>query len=92
VLHVTQQADNGFLHKIVSSVYGHWQDKVFYVKVFFRMYNDMVVAQNLYLTSGMKVITHEHCSNLCETVYSGKSEMCRFLYETFLYGTLLSKL
>jgi len=55
------------------------------------MYNDVAVARNLYLTSGLKVITREHCSSLCEIVYSGKSEMCRFFYETFLYGTLLSK-
>jgi hypothetical protein len=52
----------------------------------------MAVARNLYLTSCLKVITHEHCSRLREIVYSGKSEMCRFFYETFLYGTLLSKL
>jgi len=56
------------------------------------MYNDVAVARNLYLISGLKVITHEHCSRLCEIVYSGKSEMCIFFNEMFLYGTLMRKL
>jgi len=56
------------------------------------MYNDVAVARNLCLTSGLKVMTHVHCSTLCETVYSGKSEMCTFFNELFLYGTLMRKL
>lgn len=72
-------------------------DKIKFINVFmlmcyFRTFNDVAVARNQYLTSGLKVITHEHSSKLCEIVYSGKSEMCRFFYVTFLYGTLLSKL
>lgn len=33
----------------------------------------MAVAQNIYLTFGVKMITDEHSSRLCEIVYSGKS-------------------
>lgn len=65
---------------------------VFMLMHFFRMYNEIAVTRNLYLTSGWKVITHEHSRRLCEIVCGGKSQMCRFFYETFLYGTLLSKL
>jgi hypothetical protein len=51
-------------------------DEIKFFSVFilkFRMHNDVAGARNQYLTSGLKVITLEHSSRLCEIVYSGKS-------------------